>query len=57
MENEAHGLLSMPGVGFFGMLVIAGAVEKVQQGTANHQVGVEGNAHQQEPLSPGKIAK
>ena len=22
MENEAHGLLSMPGVGFFGMLVI-----------------------------------
>ena len=22
MENEAHGLLSMPGVGFFGMLII-----------------------------------
>jgi uncharacterized membrane protein YeaQ/YmgE (transglycosylase-associated protein family) len=22
MENEAHGLLSLPGVGFFGMLVI-----------------------------------
>ena len=22
MENEVHGLLSMPGVGFFGMLVI-----------------------------------
>ena len=22
MQNEAHGLLSMPGVGFFGMLVI-----------------------------------
>lgn len=22
MENEAHGLLSMPGVGFFGLLVI-----------------------------------
>jgi uncharacterized membrane protein YeaQ/YmgE (transglycosylase-associated protein family) len=22
MENEAHGLLAMPGVGFFGMLII-----------------------------------
>jgi uncharacterized membrane protein YeaQ/YmgE (transglycosylase-associated protein family) len=22
MENEAHGLMSMPGVGFFGMLII-----------------------------------
>ena len=22
MEHEAHGLLSMPGVGFFGMLII-----------------------------------
>jgi uncharacterized membrane protein YeaQ/YmgE (transglycosylase-associated protein family) len=36
MENEAHGLLSLPGVGFFGMLVtgiLAGA-EKV---TASNQ--------------------
>ena len=28
MENEAHGLLSMPGVGFFGMLYVVLDMEK-----------------------------
>jgi uncharacterized membrane protein YeaQ/YmgE (transglycosylase-associated protein family) len=50
MEPEAHGLLSMPGVGFFGMLIIgiiAGCIaEKVtasDQGLlTNLLVGYEG---------------
>ena len=37
METEAHGLLSMPGVGFFGMLIIGLASYIAERVTASDQ--------------------